>query len=169
MPTTQHPLSTIQTDFPRALVVLRGKEGKRSLQGMPLSINIKKNPREDWTGLNLFHFSASVYFSQNLPPSFSHLPFPLQLFSQKSIQIHYLYNLTPVWRDFLLLPLLQFLILSPTIQIWDMMLSKKDPCPHPTYNLMGKPAVASTILSIFDLSNVLAWTSHCPLIILTTN
>lgn len=152
MTTTQHPQSTIQTDFPRALVVLRGKGGKGSLQGMPLSsINIKKNPREDWTGPNLFHFSASVYFSQNLPPSFSHLSFPLQLFSQKSIQIHYLYNLTPVWRDFLLPPFLQFLILSPTIQIWDMMLSKKDPCPHPTYNLISKPAVASTILSHYFL------------------
>lgn len=151
MPTTQHPQSTIQTDFPRALVVLRGKKGKESLQGTPLSINIKKNPREEWTGPNLFHFSASVYFSQSLSPS-SHLPFPLQFFSQKSIQIHYVYNLTPVWRDFLLLPFLQFLILSPTIQIWDMMLSKRPlPSPHLQSNGQASCCLYNPIFNFFKM------------------
>lgn len=113
------------------------------------------------TGPHLLHLLASVYFPQNLPPSFSHLPFPALLL-QRTIEFTVSTSSSHCKAASCFSCSLSY---HPNWRYSEQ--EGHSPGPHPTYNLKDKPALSYTIHPFinFYLSNVTPspWTSHCPL------
>lgn len=121
LPTRQTLQSTVQSDFPRALLVLKYK-GRAYSRDPSASVS-----RRIFETIDPLHFSLSVYFPQNLPCSHTFL-FLLNFYKKKNSDLLSLYPYPSV-KQFPTTTLSASPVLSSTTHTGDMMQSKRDTDP----------------------------------------